>query len=320
MNPKVSILMPVYNVEKYLREAVDSMLNQSFTDFELIVLDDCSPDGSAAILDTYTDPRIVRYRGEKNVGLANVLNVGLQMAKGEYIARMDSDDISLPNRLQFQVDYLDSHPNIDLVSVGLQQFGAKDAIWKTEEDYELTKFIAIFYTPVMHATSMWRKKRFEEANLFYHQDMVPAEDYDLWTRALLAKRILINIPIVLYKYRIHSTQTTAHPNPILGQLIPRAYIKSAYPSISEDLLSQVLSMKSFVSDKKKWQQFSRDFESINKVNGFINPKWLHNKLRYDYQNALFARLKQESLSLRIFDLRLRQMCKLLLLKLHLINI
>ena len=75
--PRVSILMPVYNVASYLREAMDSILAQTYTDFELIVLDDCSPDNSAEILDTYTDPRIVRYRGEKNMGLSNVLNVGM---------------------------------------------------------------------------------------------------------------------------------------------------------------------------------------------------------------------------------------------------
>ena len=94
----VSILMPVYKTAHYLRDAVDSILSQSFADFELIVLDDCSPDNAQEILDTYTDPRIVRYRGEKNVGLSNILNVGIEMARGKFIARMDSDDLSMPER------------------------------------------------------------------------------------------------------------------------------------------------------------------------------------------------------------------------------
>ena len=98
--------MPVYNVAPYLKEAMDSILGQTFRDFELIVLNDCSPDNSEDILDTYTDKRIVRYRGEKNVGLANVLNVGIDMAKGEFIARMDSDDVSLPTRIEKQVAFL----------------------------------------------------------------------------------------------------------------------------------------------------------------------------------------------------------------------
>ena len=89
--PLVSVLMPVYKTAPYLREAMDSMLSQTFKDFELIVLDDCSPDNAEEILDTYDDPRIVRYKGEKNAGLSNVLNVGIGMARGKYIARMDSD-------------------------------------------------------------------------------------------------------------------------------------------------------------------------------------------------------------------------------------
>ena len=94
MTPVVSILMPVYKTAPFLREAMDSMLSQTFTVFELIVLNDCSPDNAEEILDGYKDPRIVRYRGEKNEGLANVLNVGMRMAKGKYIARMDSGRLS----------------------------------------------------------------------------------------------------------------------------------------------------------------------------------------------------------------------------------
>ena len=104
MGPSVSILMPVYKTAEYLQEALESILAQSYTDYELIVLNDCSPDNAEEILDQYDDPRIVRYLGTNNQGLSNVLNIGLDIAKGKYIARMDSDDISLPERLQTQVD------------------------------------------------------------------------------------------------------------------------------------------------------------------------------------------------------------------------
>ena len=135
MAPLVSILMPVYKTAPYLREAMDSMLSQTFADFELIVLNDCSPDNAEEILDTYDDPRIVRYKGEKNAGLSNVLNVGIGMARGKYIARMDSDDISSPQRMQVQVDYLETHPEVDLVSVGMQLFGAREATWIREQNW-----------------------------------------------------------------------------------------------------------------------------------------------------------------------------------------
>lgn len=227
--------MPVYNTAPYLREAIDSMLAQTFADFELIVLNDCSPDNAEEILDTYDDPRIVRYKGEKNVGLANVLNVGIGMARGKYIARMDSDDISLPNRLQVQVDYLEAHPEIDLVSVGMRLFGAKEDIWIREQDAEKVKINALFHSPVLHASSVWRKESFEEQVLSFRQEMVPAEDYDLWTRALLKGLKLVNLPEVLYNYRLHSSQATLQTGKTTSKSreVQKAYLRATLPSLSE---------------------------------------------------------------------------------------
>lgn len=206
--PDLSILMPIYKTADFLREAMNSMLSQTFTNFELIVLNDCSPDNAEEILDTFSDPRIVRYCGDKNQGLANVLNVGMDMARGKYIARMDSDDISLPNRLEVQIKYLEEHPNIDLCSCGMELFGAKNEIWIRESDPEKVKITALHHSPILHASSMWRKVSFERCGLNYSQNMVPAEDYDLWCRALALGLKLVNIPDVLYLYRIRPGQAT----------------------------------------------------------------------------------------------------------------
>lgn len=232
--PVVSVLMPVYKTAPYLREAMDSMLSQTFADFELIVLNDCSPDDADEILDAYDDPRIVRYKGEKNVGLSNVLNTGIEMAKGKYIARMDSDDISLPNRLQVQVDYLEAHAEIDLVSVGMQLFGAKNEVWIRESHPEKVKINAMFHSPVLHASSMWRKEAFERLGLRFSQEMVPAEDYDLWTRALLNGLKLVNLPEVLYNYRIHDAQSTSQTEKSakMCRVVQMNYLKEALPSLS----------------------------------------------------------------------------------------
>lgn len=233
--PQVSIIMPVYNTAPFLREAMDSMLSQTFSDFELIVLNDCSPDNAEEVLNTYNDPRIVRYKGEKNVGLSNVLNIGIEMARGKYIARMDSDDISLPNRLQVQVDYLEAHPEIDLVSAGMQLFGDKDEIWVREQDFEEMKICALLYSPVLHASSVWRKDSFERNGLRFRQEMVPSEDYDLWTRALVKGLRLVNLPEVLYQYRIHGTQATSQTDAVDSKSheVQVAYIRAALPSVSE---------------------------------------------------------------------------------------
>ena len=235
MVPLVSILMPVYKTAPYLREAMDSMLSQTFTDFELIVLDDCSPDNAEEILDSYTDSRIVRYKGEKNAGLSNVLNVGIGMARGKYIARMDSDDLSMPERLQIQVDYLEAHPDIDLVSVGMQLFGAKEEVWLREQDPEKVKIIALFHSPILHASSMWKKDSFEKHGLRFRQEMVPAEDYDLWTRALVKGLRLVNLRQVLYKYRIHPEQATTQTDKTTSKsrMVQQNYLASTLPSLSE---------------------------------------------------------------------------------------
>lgn len=234
MSPVVSILMPVYKTASYLREAMDSILSQTFTDFELIILNDCSPDNADEILDTYTDSRIVRYKGEKNVGLSNILNVGIGMARGEYIARMDSDDLSTPDRLQIQLDYLEAHPEIDLVSAGMQLFGAKDEVWIREQNPEKVKIEALFHSPILHASSMWRRMRFEENGLRFRQEMVPSEDYDLWTRAMVKGLKLVNLRQVLYKYRIHPAQATTRTDLTAekDRIVQQNYLLAALPSLS----------------------------------------------------------------------------------------
>lgn len=271
--PQVSIIMPVYNTAPFLREAMDSMLSQTFSDFELIVLNDCSPDNAEEILDTYNDPRIVRYRGEKNVGLSNVLNIGIELARGKYIARMDSDDISLPNRLQVQVDYLEAHPEIDLVSVGMQLFGDNDEIWIRDQDFEEMKIRALFRSPVLHASSVWRKESFEKQGLRFRQEMVPCEDYDLWTRALVSGLKFANLSEVLYRYRIHGTQASMQTDVIdeKNREVQKNYIKAALPTLSEK------GAEAFPS--KLWA-----FVFANLRTGFFDNKLLFRRL-YKYKKV-----------------------------------
>lgn len=234
MSPLVSILMPVYNTAPYLKEAMDSMLSQTFKDFELIVLNDCSPDNADEILDTYNDTRIVRYKGERNMGLSNVLNAGMDIAKGKYIARMDSDDISLPNRLEIQVKYMEEHPDIDLCSCGMKMFGAKDDIWVRDSDPEKVKVTALFFSPILHASSIWRKESFDKHSLRFRQEMVPAEDYDMWCRALSKGLKLVNLPNVLYRYRIHPSQATTQTEKsrLKCREIQQEYMKDVLPTLS----------------------------------------------------------------------------------------
>lgn len=319
--PLVSILMPVYNVEKYVVEAIDSMLAQTYTHFELIVLDDGSTDNSAKIIQSYSDKRIIYHKNEKNLGLANNLNVGLKMAKGKYIARMDGDDISLPERLQVQVDYLETHLDIDLCSSGLQKFGTENDIWIRESDFEQIKITMLFYSPVLHATSVWRRDKFAENHLFYHQDAFPSEDYDLWSRAVFNCK-MINIPQVLYKYRIHGVQVTKTDDRVKlrDEEIKTHYLKRALPNLSEAnkmlfvdkfLLKKELS----VTDVKSLKDVCRAVLNANKKNLFFDESLLKKRLKKYYQNTLFGLLKVNKITLKsvplLLDLRLKQLIKLL---------
>ncbi len=115
MDPEISVVMAVFNHERFVVQAVESVLNQSITDFEFIIVDDGSSDGTSTILDTCHDPRIVRLRNESNIGLTRSLNRGLQAVRGSFIARQDADDISLPDRLERQVAFMHEHPDVGLV-------------------------------------------------------------------------------------------------------------------------------------------------------------------------------------------------------------
>jgi glycosyltransferase involved in cell wall biosynthesis len=207
-SPSITVLMSVYNGEKYLREAIDSILNQTFTDFELLIMDNCSTDSSANIVHSYHDQQISLVKNEKNLGIERSLNRGLHRAKGEYIARMDSDDISLPTRLETQIEFMDDHPNIALCGTQAETFGAKHFSIRNPISHNEIRAHGVFYCPVLHPTVMLRKSVLLENNLFYDVsgDYTKAEDYELWTR-LSEKHQLYNINEVLLKYRIHENQT-----------------------------------------------------------------------------------------------------------------
>ena len=309
--------MPVYNVAPFLREAMDSILNQTYKDFELIVLNDCSPDDSEEILDSYSDKRIVRYRGENNVGLANVLNIGIRMAKGEFIARMDSDDISVPLRIEKQVAFLDAHPEIDLVSSGMQRFGSSNKVISYATDVEGVKFDAFSFSPVLHASSVWRKDRFVSNGIFFRQEMVPTEDYDIWTRALAQRLVLVNIPDVLYMYRTHDAQVTrTHKDWSRVTEIGYQYIRSVFPGIREELVVDIQSLRK-LRNPSKVKSICEEFERENNKVHFIDSSYLHRKLKRYYQARLYGQMLSQGIDWKsIMELRPAQAIRLIARRIH----
>lgn len=296
--PSVSILMPVYNAEPYLSEAIQSMLNQTYADFELIILDDCSTDRSAEVVQTFSDARIVYHRNEVNSGLANNLNTGLKLAKGKYIARMDGDDISLPQRLQTQVDFLESHPDIDLCSCAMQMFGADNQLWIRDRDPEQVKITMMFYSAVLHASSVFRRDVFEKNNLYYKQETFPAEDYDLWARAVFFCR-MVNLPDVMYLYRMHRTQVTS-TDPRSAEKcreIQIRYLSKALPVLSEkeivDFVDGFIAYK--ISEIAEIKVVKNHYLKIVKANAsvlFFDQKLLNVRLNKYFQQQVFTFLQQ----------------------------
>lgn len=211
--PKISVIMPAYNAEKYIAEAIDSILGQTFTDFELIILNDHSSDRTEEIILSYKDPRIVYVKNEQNLGVAGTLNRGLDMAKGEYIARMDADDISLPERFAKQAALLDECPRIAVVGCSIELF---DDGGTFERRYFSTnpdqmKVDMFFSSGLAHPSVMMRTSMIRELG-DYDRNFEGLEDYELWCR-VSEKYSVTTLPELLFRYRVHGGQVTKNPSP-----------------------------------------------------------------------------------------------------------
>ncbi len=202
-NPLVSIILPVYNGAAYLAEAIESIITQTYQNLEIIILNDGSTDASQAIISSFNDHRIIAIQ-QDNIGLAETLNKGIKLAKGEYMARQDADDISLPDRIQKQINYLQSHPEILVL-------GTRAKIFKDQGQYigehkhalnaaEL-HFDILFENPFVHSSIMFKKIHIEKLG-YYNTDRSYFEDWELWSRFVEIGNIG-NLKSNLVEYRHH---------------------------------------------------------------------------------------------------------------------
>ena len=206
-NPKVSVLMPIYKTkEEHLREAIDSILSQTFKDFEFLILDDCPSDDREDIVKSYQDERIKYIKNEHNLGITPSRNKLIDMAKGEYLAVMDHDDISLPKRFEKQVAYLDKNSAVGIVGCWAVSFPEEKKYYFPKDDKKIKETL-MSYCSILHPSSMIRKKILIQNKIQYEEEFSPAEDYNLWI-TLIKYTKFANIPQVLFKYRWHDTNTT----------------------------------------------------------------------------------------------------------------
>lgn len=204
---KVSVLMPVYKTnEEYLREAIESILSQTFTDFEFLILDDCPEDDREKVVKSYHDDRIKYVKNSTNLGISQSRNKLIEMSVGEYLAVFDHDDVSMPERLEKEVKILDNHPEIGVVSCQILRLVKNSVSRHPEHNLEIKQGL-MQGCIVAHTGAMIRKSVLEKNNIRYEEKFSPAEDYLLFLR-LIKHAMFYNIQEVLVKYRDFAGNTS----------------------------------------------------------------------------------------------------------------
>jgi glycosyltransferase involved in cell wall biosynthesis len=210
ISPEVSVLMAVHNGERYLDRAIESILRQSFTDFEFIIVNDASTDASEVICRAYADKdsRIKIVTNKNNLGLAASLNLGLRESRGTYIARMDADDSSRSDRLKYQVSFLERHPEIGICGGAIcYHRKGRRSIKRFYPQHELLEAELMFRACFSHPTVMFRRQKILNCGIYYDETFATTQDYEMWLRVLYAVRGA-NMPVILLDYYCHEEQTT----------------------------------------------------------------------------------------------------------------
>jgi len=204
-NVLISVVLPTYNVELYIFEAIQSVLNQTIQNFEIIVIDDCSTDRTISIVEAFNDSRIRVIKKQENKGLIDSLNLGFEEAKGKYIARMDGDDINELDRFEKQLTILQNNPEIKACGCWLQQFGKNNKIIKHKEHNKEIQSRLLISNPMSLGASMLERKAYESFKFL--NDKIHVEDYDFWARSAWDCP-MYNIQETLYHYRVYNNQVS----------------------------------------------------------------------------------------------------------------
>ena len=199
--------MPTFNAEKYLKEAVDSILNQTVQNFEILVIDDGSVDKTLHILESYNDERIKVLQGPRR-GIASALNVGIRSANGEFIARMDADDICLPQRFEKQLAAFQTYPDASICAANVELMGVNWEFWGQHTVSHRQFFTRLLWEmPLCHPVVMFKRSVFTHYNLFYNESFTNTEDFELFSRAVIHVNFC-GIDEILLRYRMHEGQAT----------------------------------------------------------------------------------------------------------------
>lgn len=250
--PLVSVLMPVYNGERYLKEAIDSILNQTYSNFELIICNDCSTDNTQSIIKQYTDHRILYFENSKNRGIVYTRNKLFSLAKGIYLSIMDCDDIAQKTKFEKQIEFLEKNTSYGICGTWAKMIDSQKSTigyLQPPSKNEDIKINLMFQSSFVQSTVIMRKAAFN--NIEYNLDFPVAEDFDLWER-LSHKTNMYNIPSFLLYYRVHKNNISHEKEGLLKtkreQVIQREF--NQWNNISFEEISAFISIGNLEASNK----------------------------------------------------------------------
>jgi glycosyltransferase involved in cell wall biosynthesis len=257
--PRVSFILPIYNAGKTLAETLESLFSQTFEDFEIVAVNDGSTDETEAVLRGVRDRRL-RVIGRENRGLVASLNEAIDAARGALLARIDADDLCMPERLEKQIAFLEKNPRVGVVGTAIETFGGGAGVVTYPERPGATM---LFRSAMAHPTVMIRKAMLEACGLRYREPYRCAQDYDLWCRCVRREVDIMNMPDVLVRYRLHAGQIThalAEPTQVEGEAIRCEFVQSLLPQATEQELrlhnaiarNQLETTQAFVNEAAAW--------------------------------------------------------------------
>lgn len=300
-DPLLSVVMPVYNGGVFLKDAIESILNQTYTNFELIILNDGSTDQSEEIILSFNDARIYYVKNDINLKLIKTLNIGFELAKGTYIARMDADDISMPDRLAKQIAFLELHPTIGFVGTSFEKIGDETGIVHYPANHDLLRLSAVFFNPFLHPSVVLRRSVLKQFNLYFKKAYIHAEEYKLWTELLLVTEGA-NISESLVKYRVHANQISqvfVSEQIKTSKLIAREYLIAAGFDFTSTEWELILTLHELTYKETSLSYFfaANTWISQNTKIHFFNAKILEDFVIKKCKNIL---INQTALSLRSY--------------------
>lgn len=282
----VSIILPIYNGEKYIYQAIESVLNQTYANFELIIIDDGSTDSSKTIISSFDDQRIVLVSRE-NRGLIASLNQGIELSKGAYIARMDADDICYVDRLEQQINFFKTHPNIGTLFSGIEYINPDGQVFDKNiagKSYLLEPVELLFGCPVCHPTAVFNMQTLSKTDIQYDQSYNKTEDFELWTRLVTISDIGV-LAKPLLQYRVHPGSITSLGNAEQRHTAIKALRANLTGNVSDYISNQISVL--FNNTEARYSVF-KTLKAITVV--FVQLKKI---------NKTFSRMKYVKKSVRL---------------------